>query len=84
MIKLASQMDDDTRVKCFLAGWVAVDEDCGTLNRESRPIRLVRSNGRRKAGRPTKYYLMGTGSINAPKIEAHSDEEAVEMANGLL
>ena len=81
MLKLASQMDEDTRVKCYLAGWIAVDENCGTLDRNSSPVRMFRSNGKRKSGRPTKYYLRGLGTMNAIKIEAFTDEEAVQIAN---
>lgn len=83
-MKLASQMDLDTRIKCFLCEWVAVDEQCGELTPESNPIHLRRSNGRRKSGRPTKYWLMGTGLINSPEILAYSDEEALEIANNIL
>lgn len=81
MLKLAKDMDTDTRIYCMLSGWCAVDENCGTLEPDSQPLRLRRSNGRRKAGRPTKYYLQGTGLINAPVIEAYSDEDALEIAN---
>lgn len=84
MLKLASEMDEDTRVKCLLSDWTAVDENCGTLDRDSKPLRLIRSNGRRKAGRPTKYWLMGTSFINAPTFYAYSDEQAVEQANETL
>ena len=81
MIKAISEMDEDTRVKCLINGWIAVDENCGTLTPESRPLRLWKSKGHRKAGRPTKYYLSGTGSIHTPVIEAYSDEEAILEAN---
>jgi hypothetical protein len=80
MLKLASQMDNDTRVKCMLAGWMAVDENCGELKPDSRPIRIWKSNGRRKSGRPTKYYLCGI-TINAIVIEAYNDEAALVEAN---
>lgn len=81
MLKLSKDMDNDTRIICALNQWVAIDENCGQLNRESKPLRLRRSAGRRKAGRPIKYYLQGTGLINAPMIQAYSDEEAVQLAN---
>ncbi len=84
MLKLASDMDKDTRIVCMLNSWVAVDENCGELNRDSNPLRLRKSNGRRKAGRPTKYYVLGTGAFTAPVIEAYSDEEAVKEANERL
>jgi hypothetical protein len=83
-LKLASRMDEDTRVKCYLAGWVAVDENCGELGRDSNPVHLRRSNGRRRAGRPAKYWLHGTGELNAPFIKACTEEEAVELANQCL
>ena len=83
-LKLASQMDDDTRAKCYMVGWVAVDENCGELARDSKPVHLRRSNGRRRAGRPAKYWLHGTGEVNAPVIQAYTDEEAVELANQCL
>jgi hypothetical protein len=83
-LKLASQMDEDTRIKCYLAGWVAVDENCGELGRDSNPVHLRRSNGRRRAGRPAKYWLHGTGELNAPVVKAYTDEEAVELANQCL
>lgn len=81
MLKLAAQMDEDARVKCILAKWVAVDENCGTITSESKPAHLTKSRGRRKAGRPTKYWLYGTGQIYVPEITAYTDEEAVELAN---
>lgn len=84
MLKLAVLMNNDTRIKCMLESWVAIDENCGTLVPGSSPIRLRRSNGRRKTGRPTKYYLQGTGAINTPVIEAYNDYDAVTMANELL
>jgi hypothetical protein len=84
MLKLASQMDEDTRIKCALANWVAVDENCGPLTRESNPIHLRRSGGHRKAGRPTRYYIHGTGNISATEVLAYSDDEATEKANQML
>jgi hypothetical protein len=81
MLKLSSHMDKDTMIVCLLNSWCAVDENCGTLDRDSNPFRLRRSNGHRKYGRPTKYYLQGTGEINAPMFKAYSDEEAVTLAN---
>lgn len=80
MLKLASQMDDNTRIKCAIAKWLAVDENCGVLNKDSHPIRLRKSNGRRKSGRPTKYYLHGI-TMNAIVIEAYNDDEALQKAN---
>lgn len=83
-LKLASQMDNDTRIICWLKQWIAIDENCGELNKDSKPLRLWKSAGRRKSGRPTKYYLSGTGAINTPVIQAYTDEEALEIANGMI
>jgi hypothetical protein len=83
MLKLANQMDNDKRVKCFLLGWIAVDENYNGI--DSHPVRLWKSNGRRKTGRPTKYYLSGLPNvINAIVIEAHTDEQALNEANERL
>jgi hypothetical protein len=83
-MKLSCEMDLDTRVKCFLQNWVAVDEQCGTLDRESKVIHMRRSNGRRRTGRPAKYWIMGTGLIKTPEILSYSDAEALEIANNIL
>ncbi|HMF56739.1 MAG TPA: hypothetical protein VK619_10385 [Pyrinomonadaceae bacterium] len=54
--------------------FTAYDEETGT--------RLTRSSGRRKTGRPSRYYL---ASEEVSKVfTAHSDREAVEKANKLL
>lgn len=84
MLKLASEMNDDTRIKCMLNSWVAVDENCGELTPASHPAHLRRSQGRRKAGRPAKYYLQCVGTINAIVIEAYTDAEALKLANELF
>lgn len=44
---------------------------------------LMRSNGRRKAGRPRKYWYRAPGMINAKVIHASTDEEAIEKIEGL-
>lgn len=82
-LKLASEMGIDERVACLLAEWVAVDKNYKTTD-EKQPARLSRSNGRRKSGRPTKYYLQGIGQLNAVIIEAYSDDEALQEANARL
>lgn len=84
MLKLASEMNNDTRIYCFLAGWIAVDENCGALTPASNPAHLRRSQGHRKAGRPAKYWLSGVGTINAIVIEAYTDAEALKLANELF
>lgn len=84
MLKLSSLMDEDTRIKCAIAGWVAVDENYGTLERDSNPPHLLKSRGHRKAGRPTKYWLRGIGEINSILIEARSDDAALEIANEIM
>jgi hypothetical protein len=81
MLKLVRDMSKDIQIWCLLGSVCAIDENCKELDSASRPLRLARSNGHRKSGRPTKYYLFGTGSINAPIIEAYSDEDAVKQAN---
>ena len=82
MIKLASQMDHDTRITCFIAGWVAIDENAGPPPTwTENPIHLRRSNGRVTAGYPMRYYLCGLNPERASVIRAYSDEEAVRIAN---
>jgi len=85
MLRLASEMDQHTRITCLIAGWVAIDENAGPPPTwTENPIRLRRSNGRRMAGRPTKYYLHGLGGEYAVEIRAYTDAEAVEKANNYL
>lgn len=76
MLKLAKDLDEEKRVHCFLAGRIAQDPD--DFN-----VYMFRSNGRRKSGRPAKYYLH-TGLPNAILILASSDEEALELARKRL
>jgi len=84
----ATETDADTRAICILNHWTAIDSAFVPLTRENAEalqLRLRKSQGRRKAGRPTKYYLFGSGlSLDAPVIEAYSDEEAITAANELL
>ena len=83
----ATETDTDTRAICTLNNWTAIDSAFVPLTRENAEalqLRLRKSQGRRKAGRPTKYYLFGTKAINAPVIEAYSDEEAIKQANEIL
>lgn len=48
-LTIAAKLSVDDQVLAFLRGWVAFDPETGNY--------LYKSNGRRKAGRPTKYYL---------------------------
>lgn len=43
---------------------------------------LMRSNGRRKTGRPRNYWYHAPGMINSKKITAYSDQEAIDQING--
>jgi hypothetical protein len=45
---------------------------------------LIRSDGRRKAGRARKYWYRAPGMINAKVIYAATDEEALSQINGDL
>lgn len=80
----SNQTDSQTRFSCLMNSWVAVEESFVPLTRESKPVALRRSNGRRKSGRPTKYWLYGTGQIDAPLFQAYTDEEAIDQANEYL
>lgn len=68
----ARELDTDNRVNCLLCGWVALDPTTGA--------HLRRSAGRRKAGRPSKYYLSVPGA-EVRIILAHTDQEAINKAN---
>jgi hypothetical protein len=43
---------------------------------------LVRSDGRRKSGRPRKYWYRAPGMINAKVIYAESDDDAIRQIDG--
>lgn len=58
------------RFDLVIAGAVSRDPDTGML--------LYRSNGRRRAGRKTRYVFYGHHII------ADSDEEAIDKANAIL
>lgn len=62
-------------------------QDCDKANRVAQSadgtIYLRKSNGHRKAGRPTKYYLVVPNEM-AKRTEAFNDAEAVNMANEYL
>jgi hypothetical protein len=72
MLIHVSKLDTDNRVNCYLAGWIALDPNTGA--------HLRRSAGRRKAGKPAKYYLSTPGN-DALMILASSDQEAINKAN---
>lgn len=73
----AREHDETTRVHMFIAGWIAVDLASGA--------HLVRSGGRRRAGRPGRYWLLGLpGRDHAPRFTAYTDDEAIEKARALL
>jgi len=43
---------------------------------------LVRSDGRRKSGRPRKYWYRAPGMINAKVLYAESDDDAIRQIDG--
>jgi len=43
---------------------------------------LMRSNGRRKSGRPCRYWYRAPGMINAKVLYAESDEDAMRQIDG--
>jgi hypothetical protein len=75
-MKLASDLDLDNRVKCLLAGYVALDLETGAF--------MTCSYGRRKAGRASRYYLHIPGEERSRRIEAYSDEQALSKALELV
>jgi hypothetical protein len=75
MLKPAHELDTDKRITCLLAGWIALDCESG--------YHLRRSDGRRAAGRPAKYYL-SNGAASAIMFTARNDQEALAKANQRL
>jgi len=74
MLKLARDLDFDTQIGMMIHFQVALCPETGAY--------LVGSYGRRKAGRPRRYWArLGEKLIG---FTAHSDEEAVEKANQRL
>jgi hypothetical protein len=49
MLKLASDFDTDFRITLFISGYTAYDPETG--------IYMRRSYGRRRGGRPSRYFL---------------------------
>ena len=64
---IVEQIEMDLQCKC------AEDPETGAY--------LTRSNGRRKAGRPRKYWYHQPQEILPVKFTAYSDQEAVDMIN---
>lgn len=85
MLKPVQLFDPDTRVKCFIENWIALDDQTPLpLKPGDTPIRLRRSKGRRRPGRLPKYWIHGTGAPQTSCIEAATDEDAIKMANAFL
>ena len=77
MLTLAAELDIDNRVTCLIYGWAAYDPETGA--------HIGRSSGRRKAGRPTKYWLVSKPFFCEPKrFTAFNDAEALEKARKLM
>lgn len=72
---LASKLDTDNRIKCFIANRMALDPETG--------VYMYCSAGRRKAGRPAKYTVH-ISNDTALHVTAFSDQEAVDKANKML
>lgn len=73
----AREHDETTRAHILIAGWIAVDLASGA--------HLIRSGGRRRAGRPARYWLANLpGRDRWLCITAHTDDEAIEKARALL
>jgi hypothetical protein len=73
-LRLYNQLNQDDRIDAILADYVAYDPYTGAYLRSSR--------GRRKFGKPTRYYAVGYRIT--VRFTAYSDEEAVEKANRKL
>jgi len=71
-LKLGKDFDETTRVHMYLRQVIAQNDD-GTIS-------LRRSNGRRRAGRPSFYYLRHA-DFTSKRFTADNDDEAVEIAN---
>lgn len=68
----ADSFDNETQILLYLGGLVAIDPQTGAYMRSS--------NGRRKAGRPTKYAAWMPGD-EVIKTTAYSVQEAVDKVN---
>ena len=75
MLLPRSEFDDTMQLHMVLLGYVACDS-------ENKKVFLYRSAGRRKAGRPARYWIIGP----APDamVTAHSDDEAIGLMNAKL
>jgi hypothetical protein len=71
-MKTREQMTVDERWTCIAFGWVSFDQPSGAY--------ITRSSGRRRVGRPAKYFFYKDGKI-AWKGTAYTEEEAVNKVN---
>lgn len=74
MLKLAKDFDGLTQIDLMLAMHIARCPDTGAY--------MGGSNGRRKAGRPRRYWARRGETL--VRFTAHSDEEALAKANQRL
>ena len=65
-----------------LADQIMLDLQCKCAEDPETGAYLMRSNGRRKTGRPRNYWYHAPGMINSRKFTATSDQEAVDKING--
>ena len=75
MMKIRKQMTEDERWTCIARGWISYDKPTGQY--------ITRSYGRRRSGRPAKYFFY-RGDTLLCKVTASSEEEAVQKANEWL
>lgn len=68
----ADQFDNETQILLYLGSLVAIDPQTGAYMRAS--------NGRRKAGRPTRY-MASYPNDTVVKVTAYSVQEAVDKVN---
>lgn len=75
MLKFGKDYDETKRVHMYLAGHIAENAD-GTIH-------MRRSQGHRRAGRPSKYYVRMPNEM-VKQFTAFDDDEALEIANSML
>ena len=73
-LRLYNQLDQEHRIYAMLGDYDAYDPQTGAYMRSSR--------GRRKFGRPKKYWAHALGIT--VRFTAENDEKAVEKANKML
>ena len=76
MLKPVYELNRDDRVTCLLADWVTFDREAD--------IRLLRSRGQRRYGRPARYWLRLPDCDRAKGFTASTDDEAITKANAIL